>query len=343
MRAKWFVVITVMIGCVSGVAAQSQPPVPTPSKATQHQQQVSPNKAEQGKINKQPTKPGLAPINQATTPPSSEQKQSTGAESKDYPSTDWWSVTLAGLTVLFTAVLATVAVLQWRSMKRQADVAATQDEIMGRQTEFIREQASNMVKGLALTREAAKAAQDSANAARDNVELAKVQLRPYVEVAWCKLIDGELFPGQLIVQLGIVNNGGTPAGITSFETNYNFALVTEDFSRTERSDDGFYIGEVFPSPSVFLYKIDIDRKAVPSEPFTLQVYGRIIYHNRVDNRPETIDFGHMITKLTDGNLTYQRADGMRQAFESFREQAGKKTRSAVFLGGDPHIGVSSRR
>jgi hypothetical protein len=127
------------------------------------------------------------------------------------------------MTALFTGVLALLAFMQWRAMKKQADY---------------------MRDALAVTRQAADAAKDNAKAALDAAETAKSQSAALIssERAWLVISDvGPVTlnpkPGQTKFQFTLANRGRTVARLTG-PFRWRFQIVPRDSGLPDTLDYG---------------------------------------------------------------------------------------------------------
>lgn len=130
--------------------AQSQPPSPTPPKATQENQNKATPKEAEADSNKEPSR---NPSSLGKLP--SVNQQDASAKSYEKFTYTWWPIVASALNLLFTARLVRLMYLQWRSMEKQA--------------EYMRD-------GLAATKQAVEAATKSADAAEAASKAAEAQL-----------------------------------------------------------------------------------------------------------------------------------------------------------------------
>jgi hypothetical protein len=179
--------------------AASQPPVPTPPKASQKQQQASPSKEQTAspnsdEVSSAPSVPALPVAPQSQPKPAQQSYQGNNETSED------WRI------VLFTFMLTLVAIAQFFAMLRQS---------------------RHMRDGLVETRKATKATIDNARAAQTSADAAKKSAdvaERTLSVAQRAVVtkgDTKVFPSTIHVATGTtrmatvavayVNSGPTPA------------------------------------------------------------------------------------------------------------------------------------
>jgi hypothetical protein len=225
---------------------QSQPPTPTPTPPpSAHANQKKPRpEQQQTRPDDQTTENLTTAIQQLTAEIAAYNQQQSGTPYKDESSAKWWSIGNSLLITLFTAVLAIVAVLQWKAMRRQADIADTQANISKEQlaitkaaealhkeekwtevTEGIRERRRSderYTEQLELAKDNAATAKQSADAAQVSAKLAKdaLRLQELSEKQWINLENWSARaahspsqPPLLMISFQVVNPTRTPLTI----------------------------------------------------------------------------------------------------------------------------------
>jgi hypothetical protein len=205
--------------CIQGFP-QSQPPVPTPSKTTQENQQKSAPKQEKARTDKQSPANASATSNESRTERARGDQQQSGHKSEQKPPTNRWAIANTFLITIFTGLLTFLAYRQWGAMDRQADY---------------------MRDGLALTRQAADAATRSAEALMSGerawitvtVKSAIPPLEPHE-----KLVNMEdlvaIFSGERLdepafdITYTAKNSGKTPAWITAIGAKIDVISALDD-------------------------------------------------------------------------------------------------------------------
>jgi len=213
-----------------------------------------------------------------------------------------------------------------------------------RQFVVMRRQADLMKEGLTIAAQDSETARLTSSTTQENLEIVKLQLRPYLRCSGCRLYKPKY--GMLAADLEFRNDGNTPAGIVSIDRRYSFALVTPERGGGTSADEGFTVAEVFPNPDRYVTTIEIANDDVPSHTFALQIYGRITYINRLSKTREYCDFGYQIQRLSDGEIVYHSAPGLFDAMKwIIDDQRTRRTagNSPIFLGGDPNLSVSSKQ
>ena len=130
--------------------AQSQPPTPSPGQTSKSQQDKAYTEIDKKDSDNQPTITADEFLGPPTPEPARRGQPHSAYEGIKKTVYRWGQVTSAIVVAFFTAILTVVAILQWRTYHRQADI---------------------MAKGLTATEEAAKAATLSANLAKTALQL----------------------------------------------------------------------------------------------------------------------------------------------------------------------------
>jgi hypothetical protein len=131
----------------------SQPPSPTPSKATHVKQEKSKPEEQQTERNERAAKELTSAILQLRAEIAAWNQQQAAAANKDDASAKWIRRNAFAVT-FFTAILAVVAILQWRAMHRQANIADRQTALAEKQTEIGEKQADIAAEQLRITQAA---------------------------------------------------------------------------------------------------------------------------------------------------------------------------------------------
>jgi hypothetical protein len=190
-----FIAFFVCCAALCGLA-QSQPPAPTPATPIQNQQgEASPEK-QKTRGDQEATKVLSTSVDKLTAEVAkrNEREQRDAAE-KDSPQ-NWWTINGTNVVIaFFTAVLALVACLQWRTYEKQA-------KLMG--------------AALVVTRDAANAAKESADATKATVAVlertAERQLRAYLYAGLATAEVQDPFKQKtFIARITLTNAGQTPA------------------------------------------------------------------------------------------------------------------------------------
>jgi hypothetical protein len=119
---------------------QSQPPTPTPTKTAHANQKKTTPEQSQRTANDEATKQLTSAINQLSAVIAARNQQQSGTPYEDKSPAKWWTIANTILITVFTGALAGVAVFQWLTMRRQADIADRQTGIIGKQAEIAADQ-----------------------------------------------------------------------------------------------------------------------------------------------------------------------------------------------------------
>jgi cell division protein FtsL len=183
------------------VFGQSEPPSPAPRPAAHASQKKAESERSKAAADEDATKQLTSAINRLTAEIASENEQRSRTPNNDKPPSNWWAIANSILITLFTAVLAVVAVLQWRAMDRQANIADRQTEIADKQTEIAEEQLeltktaqaiqdldrfhgdNRYAEQLALAKENAATTKQTADAALLNARAVINSERPWIVVS----------------------------------------------------------------------------------------------------------------------------------------------------------------
>lgn len=187
MKRRQFLLTLALASLAALLGAQSPPPPPTPSETGAKQQEVQDNETPYTQPTNTPSQIIPAMIDHPDPKPTEKAGEATSNNHRDEPSFNWWNA----LTVtIFTGALAVLALLQYRSMQKQAGY---------------------MRDGLQITRESNQIAAKAANAAEDSVKLAKATARTD-QRAWVAPIEiqSNVLEGQPFqVRVTFKNTGRT--------------------------------------------------------------------------------------------------------------------------------------
>ena len=200
MRKPFAIAIAFLLLC--GMA-QSQPPAPTPPKASQQPKNSATQEQRSASPQQAPASQPPAVLNQTTPTNPQLVIQQTNEEKNGEPATNWW-------LVVFTGGLVVVGLLQVWGLIRQNRIIASQSLIMSgqaetlkKQHEAIQRQADQMVEQWKLAKAALTSSQDTDRAW---LSLDTLDLENFTEA-------NRHSPQQPRGVLGVKNSGNTPATI----------------------------------------------------------------------------------------------------------------------------------
>lgn len=209
--------------CFAQIAmAQSQPPPPTPSEPAQEKQNVGHDEHGNAKPNDTPAQVIQPVIDKSKSKPTEKDRNTGSDKDGDESALKWWNFYNAIAVTLFTLVLAVVAVLQWSSMRQQANY---------------------MKDGLEMTKESNVAALKAANAAEESVkhakETARIDQRAWITIKGAILQQPLKVNEAPVIRTVITNSGRTPAlevgvfsGVFLQETGQEISASLNHIERT---------------------------------------------------------------------------------------------------------------
>ena len=259
------------------VAAQSQPPSPTPAKAGQRPQGTGTDEQGSTAIHQATTSPPPTAPNQTPIPQSQLAIQQASGQKESASATNWWLVFFTGALVIVGALQVWTVIRQNRIMEnqstimtdqataasdnvatakaslelneRQQTILRKQSETLEKQHAAIQEQAGHMAEGLELTRQQLTLTSDglletrkTADAAKKSADAFMLAERAYVGISHKP--PGVDISSDNITRAGEEHFGGYHEAVFRFEikNSGNTPATITDVSIAH------YVGTAIPDP-----------------------------------------------------------------------------------------------